>query len=339
MADNKTEKQLRILAAVTKIHRSVGANLELEKIGRILVEELVQIVGCTGCAILLIEGSKVKILAERGFSTMLGEEEFSSDMPAIKYIADAKQSIHTGDIVNSPAASCIPAGCSMNSLICTPIVVKDQVEGIVHLDSPDRNAFDEEDLHFVELLTTEISVAIERSLLYSQVKSLSIRDGLTGCFNRRKFDEDIEVETARAVRYQRTLSLFMIDIDWFKKYNDSHGHSKGDTLLKKIAGIFTNEVRVVDSVYRYGGEEFVVLLPETDTEKALPVARRLREIVEQEQFEGEEQSQPNKKVTISIGVASFRSDADGKDELLKSADSALYRAKESGRNRVCVSAV
>ena len=335
MKEMETSKNVKKLTAISRIHQSIGANLELEKFAQIVVVELVEIVKCNACAILAIEGGKVKILAESGFIKEFGEKEFSIDMPAIKYILDSGQSIYTGDITNSPAANCVPAGCAISSLICTPIIVNKDVKGIIHLDSFQEDAFNEEILHFVEMLSQEISIVFERSFLYQQVKNLSLRDGLTGCFNRRRFDEDIEFEVCRAGRYKRVLSILMIDIDWFKKYNDFHGHPKGDVVLKKMVALFTRNIRIVDKIYRYGGEEFVILLPEIDKEKALVVANRLQKMTEQEEFAGASESQPNKKITISIGVASYPSDAVTKGDLIKAADIALYKAKQTGRNKIC----
>ena len=198
-----------------------------------------------------------------------------------------------------------------------------------------KNAFDKEALEFVELLAKEISIAIERSFLYAQVRDVSIRDGLTGCFNRRKFDVDIVAEIANAKCSEEPLSFLMLDIDWFKKYNDFHGHLKGDELLKKMVNLLTSNLRPFDKAYRYGGEEFTVLLPSTEKKIALLTAERLCKTIEQEQFEGEKESQPAGEVTVSIGVASFPADANDVQSLIEAADSALYKAKESGRNRVC----
>lgn len=336
MADKKTKKQGQILSAIARIHQSIGVNLELVEVARILVDELVTMVGASGCAILLIEGNIVRVLAQKGFSKMLEKQGFSADMPAIRYLVNSKQSIFTGDMKSGFASGCAPARGSTRSLICSPVMVNGKVRGIIHLDSPNKDAFDEEDLYFVELLAREMSLSMERAFLHSQVKALSIRDNLTGCYNRKKLDEDIEAEIARARRYEKPLSLFMIDVDWLRKYNDFHGHSMGDLLLKKIAGILRRNVRNIDKVYRYGGEEFVILLPETDKWKALTVARRLHKIIGEREFGGERESQPNKRVTVSIGMASYPWDGNHKDELFKSADNALYRAKQSGRNTVCV---
>jgi len=333
MAEESQEKQLKMLSAISRIHCSIRANLELEEISRIVVEELVNIVGCDGCAILLIEGDKVRILAEQGSSKALGKGGFNADTPAIKYVIDTKQSIHTGDIANSPAVGSIPVGCFVKSMICTPVVINDQIKGIIDLDSPDENAFDEEDFGFVELMAEEMSIAMKQSFLQSQVQVLTIKDSLTGCFNRKKLDEDLEFEIARARRYHRPLSLLMIVVDWFEKYNDFHGPAMSNQLLKNMAGRFKRNVRRVDGVYRYGGEEFVILLPETTEENAQFVIKRIKRTIEREPFEGERESQPNKKMTVSIGVASYPWGGESKDELLRSAAFAIYRAKQFSRNR------
>jgi diguanylate cyclase (GGDEF)-like protein len=335
MADQGTEKQIKILKAMNRINRSLGVNLELGTIARILVEELIDIVGCTGCAIMMIDGKQVILLAEYGFKKLLGDQEFTTDMPAIKHIRDTGQCIFTGDIPNSPASSCVPAGCNMKSLICTPVMVGDEVRGIIHLDSLEKDAFDEEDKLFAAQLAEAIAIAMERALEHSKVKTLSVEDGLTGCYNRRKLDQDVDGEINRSRRYQKTFSLLMIDIDLFKKYNDHHGHGRGDQLLTDIATLFKNSLRNSDEVYRYGGDEFVILLPETDRKQAAVVAGKLQRLVEVTPFEGEEESQPEKTVTISTGLATYPWDGNNRDELCKSADTRLYEAKKTGRNRVC----
>lgn len=125
-------------------------------------------------------------------------------------------------------------------------------------------------------------------------------------------------------------------IDWFKKYNDFHGHQKGDTVLKKLVQVIKAGVRPYDKIYRYSGEEFTVILPETAKDKALIVAERLRRTIQQVTFKGAEASQPDGKLTISIGVSGFLPDASSAVKLIRAADTALYAAKNSGRNRVTV---
>jgi len=337
MPAQQFKKDLTILKAVAEIHRSVGANLELEKIAPILVEKLIQTSKCDGCAILLLNEEKVTVLAEEGFTKNFQQVELTVDSPAIKFIMETKQSIFSGNLPDDPiAGKCVPAGCKMRSIICVPIMVKGKVKGIIHLDSRKRNAFDRKDLEFAGLISSEVSLILERAFLYEEVRSLSIRDHLTGCYNRRKMDEDLQREVLRSQRYGNKFSLLLIDVDWFKKYNDFHGHQKGDQLLQRLCYLFLKNTRNIDGVYRYGGEEFLVLLMETDTKSALKTAERIKNTVQREKFEGEEKSQPRGKITISIGVATLPSHGNTMEEIINSADAALYKAKKSGRNRVVV---
>ncbi len=169
--------------------------------------------------------------------------------------------------------------------------------------------------------------------LNRKLEAMSITDGLTGLYNHRYFYKRFAEELERAKRYDRRLSLVMADIDNFKHYNDTHGHQKGDVVLKGVAECIKNTLRVNDVPARYGGEEFAIILPETAKDTAVKVAERIRMEVEKKDFQGEEK-QPGGSLTISIGVATFPDDGTTVDELVKKADEALYRAKRKGRNRV-----
>ena len=335
-------RKLDHLAAITSVHLRIGTIFELKMISRIYLRELIDMVGCDGCAIIRIDKDKVRILTERGLGKPFRDMEFSADQPAIKYVVDTKQTIFTGDVLSSPDASYIPHGRSVKSLICTPIMVNNHVGGIFYLDSVKKNAFNKEDMEFIELLTGEISITFdicttfEQSTEYSRIRNIFTSDELTGCLNHRKFDLDIVTEIASAKEYGGQLSLLMIDIDWFKKYNDFHGHEKGDALLRKVVDTLASNTRPYEKIYRYGGEEFIIIMPDTDTERASSAARRLQGTIERERFEGEKKSQPNKTITVSIGVATFPSDADNKGKLIETANSALYMAKGSGGNQVCI---
>lgn len=335
MVDDAAEKELRRLKAITSIHHNFGTILELDEVCRIAVRELIDLFGCEGCAILSIDGNEVKVLAERGFSRTFGSTGFATEMPAIKYILDTGNAIFTADMVGSPASECVPQGSTIKSLICMPIMVQGEIRGIIHLDSVKKGAFDLDDFEFTELLSKEISIAMERSFLFAQIKDVSVRDGLTGCFNRRKFDVDVEAALAEAKQQDRQLSLLMLDIDHFKKYNDHHGHQVGDELLRQMVSLLSLNTRPGDTIYRYGGEEFVILLQSASNKTATRVAERLREVIEGERFKGEGHSQQGNKVSVSIGVATFPEDASNPSQLIAAADSALYQAKKNGRNQVC----
>jgi len=164
---------------------------------------------------------------------------------------------------------------------------------------------------------------------------LSVHDRLTGLFNYSYFLDRMEEEKKRADRYEKELSFIMMDIDHFKHYNDTFGHEQGNVVLKKIAETIRKNTRDIDIVSRYGGEEFVILLPRASKEQAVVVAERIRKSVETLEFPGNRE-QPVVKKTISGGVALYPHDAKDAAGLVVKADEALYEAKESGRNKICI---
>lgn len=172
--------------------------------------------------------------------------------------------------------------------------------------------------------------AVERYFLMDEANKksyyydLSILDGLTGVYNHRYLHEVLERELARARRYPQNLSLLMVDVDNFKKYNDTHGHMAGDELLKGLTNLFVRSLRNLDMVFRYGGEEFCILLVETDKKGAQLAAERLLNLV-----------RLSLPATISIGLSEYPTDAKEKDTLIDKADKALYKAKTTGKNKIC----
>jgi diguanylate cyclase (GGDEF)-like protein len=332
--DNKGSIDLKILKAIFGIASSIGSELELEKVCDLIVEKVFKVINCNGCAIILIDEKGVKLQSEIGFGKSIREVEFSREMPLIKYILSTKNKLFIGNIESSYFKYSIPKGEKTTSMICIPIIVKEEVKGIIYIDSKKTNAFSSKHEYFLNILAHEISIAIERALNYEQIKKLTVIDALTGVFNRRKFDIDLKDALNEAIRYVKSLSLLMIDIDYFKKYNDFHGHQMGDMVLKKMGGVFIENKRSTDRVYRYGGEEFSIICCETNKESARIFAERLREVVNQGKLEGEEKIKPGGNLTISIGVSNFPFDATRMDYLIKHADDALYRAKAEGRNRV-----
>ncbi|MBI5644217.1 MAG: diguanylate cyclase [Deltaproteobacteria bacterium] len=165
------------------------------------------------------------------------------------------------------------------------------------------------------------------------LKALAVTDGLTGLYNHRFFKAELDRQVKGALRFARPVSLMMADVDYFKHYNDTNGHSLGDVALKSIAGILRRSTREVDVAARYGGEEFVVILPDTSIDGAMIAAERIRKKVEEENIPNRE-TQPGGKVTLSIGVATLPDNVMDAQALIEAADKALYQAKEAGRNRV-----
>jgi diguanylate cyclase (GGDEF)-like protein len=219
------------------------------------------------------------------------------------------------------------------SLMIAPIRMKDKITGLLGVFSRSGNDFTGTELRILTTFSTYVSIIMENGRLLEETQLLAITDEMTQLFNYRYFRQRLKEEFSRAERYEHPLSLVIFDIDYFKHYNDNHGHPKGDEVLRKLASLIKNNTRPTDFAARYGGEEFVIILIETDKEGAEMFAEKFRKCVDETYFEYQEK-QPNKNLTVSVGVANFPIDAKNPDELLGMADKALYQAKNSGKNRV-----
>jgi len=219
------------------------------------------------------------------------------------------------------------------SYLCIPLVASGQVLGMVNLQSRRPAHFGPRGCRIAEACVSVAASALQTLRALIQAKEQAIRDGLTGVFNRRFLDEILVKMVDQARRREQPLSALMLDIDYFKQFNDSFGHEAGDHVLRAVVGCFREQVRAGDVVARFGGEEFVILLPFTTFEVALSLAERLRLSVETLSLP-EPEFPAGCRVTVSLGVATFPEHGMDGESLLASADRALYGAKGSGRNRV-----
>jgi len=214
-----------------------------------------------------------------------------------------------------------------------PLSSRGHTLGALLVFSSRREAFSDRAVAFLSAVANQFAVALENARLYERTRELSYRDAVTGLFNRRFFQDTLAAEVGRSNRYNLPIALLMVDIDYFKAYNDTHGHLQGDAVLKGAATILLQNTRQADIVARYGGEELAIILPMTTKDAAVSVAEKLRREMENYPFSGAE-TQPAGRLTISVGVSGLPEDGDSPDLLVGAADVALYRAKQKGRNRV-----
>ncbi|OFW55938.1 MAG: hypothetical protein A2W01_05700 [Candidatus Solincola sediminis] len=220
------------------------------------------------------------------------------------------------------------------SVLCVPVRSGKNTYGILHMASDARNAFDDDDATLANAIGEQIGMAVESARLFEEINRLAITDGLTGLYNVRHLKRVLGEEVRRSLRYSRPLSFIMLDIDYFKVYNDNNGHPRGDDLLRILAGLLRQNTRDVDTVFRYGGEEFSVIIPEVCKQEAFSMADRIRRVIQDYAFSLED-GQPGGNLTVSMGVANLPADAVDSAELIEKADRALYRAKQMGRNTAC----
>jgi diguanylate cyclase (GGDEF)-like protein len=226
--------------------------------------------------------------------------------------------------INFGVAEALP-----NEVAFFPIVYRDELLGLLMLATLDR--FRPEEIGMLEYATNQIAIVLENAFTHEKVERLSITDELTQVFNRRYLTRRLDEEFAKAERYRTPLSVLLIDLDHFKRINDRFGHQVGDQALRTVAALIRSNLREVDVVGRYGGEEFLVLLPHTPGPDALAVANKIRAAVESTELPGHAEL----KLSLSAGVATFPElDVGTVDELVARADQALYAAKSTGRNQV-----
>jgi diguanylate cyclase (GGDEF)-like protein len=226
-----------------------------------------------------------------------------------------------------------------NSFISIPLTSGGRTLGVLNLsDKASGAVFSREDMTLLRSFALYASIAIERSLYYSRaehLKELSITDPLTGLYNRRYFEERLIEELNRSERHMLPFSLAIIDIDDFKLFNDSEGHLAGDDILKLFSSIAKDSLRVIDVIARFGGEEFSVIMPQTENEEAYIVIERIRNAVKDRVLRTWTVF-PNDHITVSAGIASFPSDGKARRDLIRNADKALFSAKMQGKDRTIV---
>ena len=277
--------------------------------------------------IFIIENDKMHLIAHLGHpSSFLN---LHKDMKIGECLCG--QAAKTGEIIISKNSNTdnmhtiAYEGMVPHGHIIVPLRTLNKIIGVLYLYTLPDIEFDEHQINLLRSIGNQVGIAISNAQLYEETRRLTLEDHLTGLANRRFLDIMLKISFAKAVRFKRPLSLIMIDIDHFKKYNDTHGHSEGDKVLVDVAMVLVKETREIDLAVRYGGEEFLVLLPETDMEGAVDVAERIRQTVE-----------TSTKVTVSLGVTAYHEKMH-QEEIIIKADEALYKAKQNGRNRVEVS--
>ncbi len=320
---------------VNRLTAIITSSMSIQMIFEGFAQELKKVVDIDWATIALIDGNELYFLALSSTigSTWQPEERIPLEGTATELACREKQAVYEPDLKRHHRfwtwESHLKQGiCSIAYL---PLSVTDRIIGSLILASRKPNAYNRRQIQLLEKVALQIAAPVENAQLYAQLEQRARIDVLTGLFNRRHFEERLKEEISRHSRYGNEFSIFMLDLDNFKSYNDAYGHPAGDILLNQIGKIIKSSIRNADQAFRYGGDEFVAILPETTREDAWVVAERVRAQL------AEEMERQTIAITCSIGLANYPADGVVADELVAVADNALYYAKRTGGNRIYLS--
>ncbi|MEO0096456.1 MAG: sensor domain-containing diguanylate cyclase [candidate division WOR-3 bacterium] len=323
----KITREAQETAILYEVSRTFISTLDFNILLNNILQRLVETFGYLNLAIFLVDEEKqeLKICSYINYPESVKDIQIKIGATGITgHVAATREMYYSPDVSKDPYY--IPGVKEAKSEVCFPLMIGDKLIGVLDVESPEIDGFTPDDIKILSTLSAQIAIALDNARLYEEAKRLSLTDPLTGLPNRRSFEIMIENEIRRAERYRRLFAVLMMDFDNFKNYNDKFGHSAGDEILKRFSALMKESIRDVDFLGRYGGDEFIAVLPETDVNFALVVAERIRKKIESENLDP--------PVTLSIGIAVFPRDSREKQKLIDLADHACYEAKEMGGNRV-----
>ena len=327
-------QRARQLEAINTIAQQSTAVMDLEDL-LVRVCSIIQLAfQVSHVSLLLREEGDLVLRAHQGTLTLCvpSSGRFPASQEPWSRVIATSGTVIESDLSNTPEPRRIFLQSA--SRMSIPLISFGQTLGVLTLHSSQRNAFRENELQSLESVADICANSIQNAHYVERVKQLAYLDGLTGIFNRRFFELRIMEEIERARRYGTGMAVIMADIDGFKRLNDEFGHLLGDEVLRQVSSLFHQQLRKIDVVCRYGGEEFAVLLTQTNAQQAVAIAEKLRRLVAAYQFPGVPRT-----VTISAGVAAFPAHGSTRDEMIRAADNGLYAAKQAGRNRVCLTSL
>ncbi|MDD5428331.1 MAG: sensor domain-containing diguanylate cyclase [Candidatus Omnitrophica bacterium] len=328
------EEKLKRYAVLKGVIDSFSSQLLFDDVTKLIMEKTNKTIGKPGRVLLFLvdtEKQELMLSASRGAERVTAKKGDLFD----RWVLKNRKSLIVEDVVTDFRFSTDKQGDLkkiFRSLIATPLVSGDKVIGILRMDSARKVAYTQDDLRLLDIIADLGAISIENALLYARTQELAIIDSMTGLAVRRYFLERLHAEVKRTAMKKGKMSLVMLDIDHFKKYNDQFGHAAGDIILKHIAKTINSMIREGDIAARYGGEEIVIMLCGRSKNEAALEAEEIRKAVKESPIMLRRHSAD---VTVSMGVSGYPEDASSAEALIRLADERLYKAKAQGRDRVC----
>lgn len=336
------EDSNRNLAVISQIGQKITASLNLEKILGTLYDSINTLMVASVFGIGLYDEATgiidYRMFIENGVRLPAYQTSVKNEKSYASQCIRARNSVLLNNLTTDesfriPGPGGVSNGLSARSLIYHPLILEKRIIGVITVQSYVQNAYTERHLDILKALGSYVAIALNNSQKSEELEKLSSTDSLTGLHNRRYLNHEIDMEIAECRRYPRTFSLILGDLDYFKRVNDTYGHDCGDYVLKTLAEVIRTHLRDSDRLSRWGGEEFLILLPETDCTQARESAERIRQMIEETTliYEGHPIA-----LTITLGVTDYQGEP-VVSEIIRRADQALFKGKEAGRNRVIVS--
>jgi diguanylate cyclase (GGDEF)-like protein len=341
LLEQEKAQSSNLVVKLSSLANEINSTIEYQKVLEVIIEMIIKLIGASRCSLFLLEPGATELqevirFDETGIqpgSRVLKVGEGIAGYVAQHAVDEMIFTLSREDVEKDYSLRSLLTNNPIPTVICAPLVQRNELIGLVNIEAIDK--LDQERENLLTFLANFAAISLQNAKLFKKTQDLANFDGLTNLYTRRYFTEFLSKEIERAKRYHHELSLMMVDIDHFKKINDTYGHQIGDFVLKETAQVLIKNTRKVDLSARYGGEEFAIVLPETALENARVVGERIRKCVNEHLFVW---AAHTLKVTLSVGVSSFLPEREDEtlEKLIKRADAALYEAKETGRNRVCV---
>lgn len=326
----ETQENLRILSTIQNISKTISSSLEKEKIARQVVTALKEAFGYTHISIYFLEEDYLRLAAETGYPKEMVIEKIHISQGVSGRAIRTKNVQFIEDTAQEDVF--LRADNTVTSEICVPLIKEDTTLGILNVEADSSRKLTQTDVALLMAIASPLAIALDNARLHEQIKKMATTDAVTGLSNRHVFEQALAAEVERAERLGLNVSLMIFDIDGFKEFNDMYGHPAGDARLKGMAEIIKANLRKYDIAARYGGDEFAIILSNSNEQNALLFAKRLLAAAQVGATHTTDEYSPG--YTLSIGVATFPQDAATHTELLIVADHAALRAKHLGKNQI-----
>ncbi len=330
------ETKIQDLHSIYEVSTAIAGTLDTEELFRIIPERVMQALGLNDFCVLLHqpESGELVCRASAGVPTSRSPGFTVGKGEGVSWrVFESGEAVYIPDVRATPEIRYYNGEKpDVRSFLSVPLLSKGKVVGILNVNHPEPNAFDGESLATMRVLATYIAIAVENAELFHFVKTLADKDSLTLLHNHGSFHTMLQIELERATRYGRSLSVIMLDLDGFKEINDTHGHLVGDRILMMTAGVLCAHLRKSDVAARYGGDEFAVILPETDLAATSAIAGRIAAGISQVRLDTKEGAAIS--FTASIGYAACLPDSPERDAILNVADRLMYESKRRGRGGI-----